>query len=305
MDIRHLRQVLAIHRTGGFVKAADELGVSQPALSRSIARLEDELRITLFDRSPSGAVLTPLGLSIIARAERLVTESQRLTRDIELMAAGQVGEVRIGVGPSLQTLLPQLGVALADRYPRLRISLNADSRRPLIEGLASGRLDLILLGEGFDTDDPDLVRREILPERMAAVARPDHPLVGRMSVSLDDFVRYPTISPFTTQVFAAMDARFAQRRTDPPPRYITNDLPTVLALMLRTPDCTYIGATHQVEPWLDEGCVSAIALQWDWRLKLSVVLTRAATHSPVISQCADVVAEVCRELLRPGAGRRD
>jgi DNA-binding transcriptional LysR family regulator len=72
MDVRHMRQVLAIHRHGSFVKAADEIGVAQPTLSKSISRLEDELGLRLFDRTGSGAKVTPMGALLVARAETII-----------------------------------------------------------------------------------------------------------------------------------------------------------------------------------------------------------------------------------------
>src|SRR6185312_15334785 len=97
-----MSQVVAIAQHGSFGKAAAELGISQPTLSKSIARLEDELRFKLFDRSGWRAQLTPLGAFVVERAERLVAQSQRFEREVDLFALGEFGEVRIGLGPVLR-----------------------------------------------------------------------------------------------------------------------------------------------------------------------------------------------------------
>ena len=129
MDVRHMRQVLAIHRHGSFVKAAEEVGVAQPTLSKSIARLEDELGLKLFDRSGVGAKVTPMGALLVQRAKSIIAEAERLSRDIELVAAGQIGEARIGIGPALRrTFLPRFVGTLAARHPALRLHLSVDSR---------------------------------------------------------------------------------------------------------------------------------------------------------------------------------
>ena len=75
LDIRDMRQILAITQYGSFAKAAEALGVAQPSLSKSIARLEDKLKVKLFDRSALGSALTPIGELIVERAARIVTES--------------------------------------------------------------------------------------------------------------------------------------------------------------------------------------------------------------------------------------
>lgn len=286
MDVRQMKQLLAVHTYGGFVRAAESLGISQPALSRSIARLEDQLHITLFERSRTGAIATPLGLALIERAQELVTGAQRLARDMELIASGQSGEVRIGIGPGMRETMPELMLALTAEYPRLRLSMNIDARRTLLRGLREGRLDMIMIGEEPGSNDPDLVHVRLFADRLLAVAHPDHPLVARDGVTLDEFVAHPTASPFTRQVFAALDPQLQHvRRSDPPPTYISNDIATLIALIIER-QVTYIGSERLLRPWLDEGTIRVIDLDWHGYMATNVVMTRAATHSPVIARCA-------------------
>ena len=85
-----MRQVASIARLGSFGKAAQELGISQPTLSKSIARLEDELRFKLFDRTGWRAQLTPMGEFIVERANRVILEARRFERDIDLFGLGEL-----------------------------------------------------------------------------------------------------------------------------------------------------------------------------------------------------------------------
>ena len=224
-----MRQILAIHKHRGFVRAAEELGISQPALSRSILRLEDELGSKLFDRSRLGAVATPLGLALIDRAGQIVTESGRLTRDLELIALGRSGEIRIGFGLSAITAMPNVANALVSRFPGLVISMISAPDRALAAELATMKLDLIVITDEDDFSSYQDAYLPIFSYRMLALARPDHPLVGRESVSLDEFVEYPTVGPFSAQVYSAMDHSLAARRhNDPAPSIITNNLGTAI-----------------------------------------------------------------------------
>ena len=84
MDIRSLQQVIAVRKHGSFAKAADALGVSQPNLSKSVARLEDQLRLKIFDRTAKGSVLTPIGELIVERADAVIAETRDLARDASL-----------------------------------------------------------------------------------------------------------------------------------------------------------------------------------------------------------------------------
>src|SRR5436190_24350877 len=124
MDIRHLRQILAIRDHGSFAKAAEALHVAQPALSKSMAKLEDELRLTIFTRTSTGSELTPMGEMIAERAERVMAATEDLTRDAALVAGGDAGAVRLGLGTLLKnTLLPQLLLKIVEAHPKLRLEL--------------------------------------------------------------------------------------------------------------------------------------------------------------------------------------
>ena len=124
MDIRHLRQILAIRDHGSFAKAAEALHIAQPALSKSMAKIEDELRLTIFTRTSTGSELTPMGEMIADRAERVMAATQNLARDAALVAGGDAGAVRLGVGTLLKdTLLPRLLLKIVEAHPRLRLQI--------------------------------------------------------------------------------------------------------------------------------------------------------------------------------------
>lgn len=291
-----MRQILAIQKHGGFVRAAEELGISQPALSRSVLRLEDELGAKLFDRSRSGAVATPLGLALIERAEHLVMESGRLIRDMELISLGRSGEIRIGIGLSAITAMPRIAVDLAERFPGLVISLITGSDRLLAADLALKKLDLVVITEAEKFNDQKGAYLPILNYRMLAIARPDHPLVKCETVSLDEFVAYPTVGPFNTQVFTALDPIHASRRhNEPAPAIITTNLETVKALILDH-GMTHIGIEYQFRPHLRAGLIKTIELAWTMEFTLGIAMTRAASHSPVVMQCASTIRDAIRDI---------
>lgn len=290
-----MRQILAIHKHSGFVRAADDLGISQPALSRSILRLEDELGAKLFDRSRAGAVATPLGLALIERAEHLVMESSRLTRDLELISQGRSGEIRIGIGGSTITAMPRVAADLAKRFPGLVISLITGSDRSLAADLALKKLDLIVITDAEKFEDQKGAYLPILTYRMLAVARPDHPLVQREQVSLDEFVTYPTVGPFNTQVFTALDqAHSSRRHNEPAPAIITTNLETVKTLILDR-GMTHVGIEFQFRPLLKASLIKAINLEWSMEFSLGIAMTRAASHSPVVMECASIIRDAIRD----------
>src|ERR1700752_4090959 len=99
MDLRHLRHATVLAQTGSFVRAAEELSITQPALSRSIRSLEEEVGVRLFERGRQGARPTREGKLLIERAEQVRLTLGGLRHDIDLLKKGHLGEVGFGLGP--------------------------------------------------------------------------------------------------------------------------------------------------------------------------------------------------------------
>jgi DNA-binding transcriptional LysR family regulator len=302
MDVRHMRQVLAIHRHGSFAKAAEELGIAQPTLSKSVARLEDELGLKLFDRSGSGAKVTPMGALIVGRAEKIIVEAERLARDVELVAAGQIGEVRVGFGPAMrEVILPRLTVALADRYPDLRLHMVVEQRRSLLHDLMAGRMDILIMAGGEDVDAVDVVQTELMRELIVAVAAPHHPLAGRGKVSIDEFAAWPNASPSAGAFFATPTLLgLADPSVDQTPAYVTNDFGAIRALV-DMGRATYVGAEHVLRADIRAGNFAVIDLDWRREVRTVAVMTRAARHSPILQAVVEQAQAICASIAEDGA----
>jgi len=165
--LRQLRYLDALARTGHFGHAADEVSVTQPALSMQIKELEEALGVPLVERLPRGARLTPDGVEIAARARRILED----VRDLEAVAQSRAGllagTLRLGVIPSVAPyLLPRLLATLSRQYPDLDLHINETQTARLVEMLLAGGLDLLLLALPIPTpgvatrplfDDPFLL----------------------------------------------------------------------------------------------------------------------------------------------------
>ena len=140
-----------VARTLNFTRAAEEVHIAQPPLSRQIANLEDEVGIKLFDRDPRGLRLTPAGVFFGARAEEIVDRIDRLKRETAALAADARQTFRIGVVPSLLYGRTRLGLAFIRRSrPNLEIDLTVHSPHELLEALRRGHVDLAV-GREFVT----------------------------------------------------------------------------------------------------------------------------------------------------------
>lgn len=301
MDVRHMRQILAIHRHGSFMKAAADLGVAQPTLSKSIARLEDELGLKLFDRTGSGAKLTPMGALVAERADRIVVEAERLERDVALVGVGELGQARIGVGAGLREIfLPAFAVDIATRYRSLRLHLQVESRDLLLLRLERGDCDLVFAVDGPDMQRPDLVRSEIFRDHTAIVAAPQHPLAGRRHIPIETFVQFPSATVTASTGFALPELlgldEAASRAAS---FFICNDYEASKRLALAGLATTMMPA-HTVQRELKSGAL--VELDLDWRLDLTIValMTRAASHAPILREIAERARLIGQSLVPAG-----
>ncbi|PPS70696.1 LysR family transcriptional regulator [Streptomyces sp. MH60] len=178
MDTRLLTTFTVLARTGGFTAAAAELHLAQSTVTVHIRTLEQDLGVRLFDRLPTGALLTDAGRRLLERAEEVLDAVARL-RAASDDAGAVSGRVVIGSPESLcASRLPGLVAALRTSHPEIDVHLYAAGTRESVEGLRSGRLDLALLLEE-ETDFPDVTSEPVGREPLVLVAAPGHPLAAR------------------------------------------------------------------------------------------------------------------------------
>ena len=184
---KDLVQFLAVADAGKIVSAADSLAITQPALSRAIARLEKRAGGRLFERMPDGVRLTGLGATAADRARRILREFDDAGEAIDAAVAGRAGRFRITAGPVwMQAVLVPAAAAFHERFPgielRLRIAAFADGLRLL----ADGESDLHCGGIDAGRPLPDFLRRErFLDMTEAIVADENHPLQAKRPALAD------------------------------------------------------------------------------------------------------------------------
>jgi DNA-binding transcriptional LysR family regulator len=178
VDTRLLQTFATLARTGSFTAAAAELHLAQSTVTVHIRALERELGTRLFDRLPTGALLTESGRRSLEGAEDVLDSVARLRAACE--GDGVVwGRVVVGTPESLcSTRLPGVIAALRTSHPEVDVHLYAAGTAECVEGLRSGRLDLALLLEE-EADFPDVTAEPIGREPITLVCAPSHPLATR------------------------------------------------------------------------------------------------------------------------------
>lgn len=177
MELRTLRYFQAVAEELSFSKAARRLRIAQPALSRAVRELEQELGGELFKRNKRVVKLTPAGLVLLRGADTVLGQCEDVVRRVQRTMRGQEGEVRLGfIGPPTQRFLAGLVKAFRARHPGVSVQLEERTPERVWEMVSKDRLDVGLTRPVTAGDKLGLKTRLIQKESMCAVLPKDHPL---------------------------------------------------------------------------------------------------------------------------------
>lgn len=186
MDLRQVRQFIAVVEHGNMIRAAAALHLSQPALSKSIRNLESELDVPLLRRHARGVSPTVYGDMLLKHAKLLRNETEKAVLAIRSLKAGHAGHLRLGVANFAVSLLPRVIVQLLDAKPGLSLEIVDGTYEELTAQVRDGSLDAVVAGFPPIHRADDLVHEPLVPGEVLLVCRPNHPLSTRKCVSLTD-----------------------------------------------------------------------------------------------------------------------
>jgi DNA-binding transcriptional LysR family regulator len=210
MTLVQLRHLIALADTGSFSRAAERVNLTQPALSRSIQSLEEELGAALFDRIGRRAELTPMGREILDRARLLVLDAQDLQERARATAQGRTGRLRVGMGSGPAALLATpLLLQVAATRPQWRVEVARGATELLAQRLRARTLDALVVDLRSLPVADDLhveLAREL---RGAFMVRPGHPLARRRVLHFEDVRAFPLAGiPLSAEVASALVALY-------------------------------------------------------------------------------------------------
>lgn len=173
MNLQELRYLVAVAELRHFGRAADACNVSQPTLSSQIRKLEDELGVTLLERTNKRVDITPVGSQILLHAQRALAEAGQIEAVARAAHDPLVGPLKLGVIPTLAPyLMPIILKPMRQSYPGLTIELWEDQTRSLIDGLRNHRLDAVLLAT--PSDAPEITDLLLFNEPLLAALPLNH-----------------------------------------------------------------------------------------------------------------------------------
>ena len=192
MTLTDLKYIVALAHEHHFGRAAEKCFVSQPTLSVAVKKLEEELGVILFERSPQEVRVTPIGERVVAQAEKVLAETAQLA---EIAAAGKnplAGPLRLGViytiGP---WLLPKLVPLLRERAPEMPLLLEENYTHRLIERLKSTELDVAVLA--LPVEEPGLVAQPVYDELFRVLVPVEHAWSKEKAIKPDRLLDQPLL----------------------------------------------------------------------------------------------------------------
>lgn len=261
---------------------ARTIGLSQPAVSAAIGKLEGSLRQPLFLRTARGMTPTELGVRWIMRFDRALAELNHIASDVSALKGTLEGLVTVGALPLARTLmLPTAIAALLKRYPRLQVRSLESPYEELCRGLLSGRVDFIL-GALRPAVDKELVTELLFGEPIVLICRSGHPLVGKQNLTFEDIGTFPwVLSRAGTPLRDSLDAFFVRSGQTPPrPAVETGDLALLRGMLLQSDMLTTLSA-QQLYYEIDAGNLTVLPFVMEgMQRKIGVTTRSGARLSP-------------------------
>lgn len=245
IDPAKLRHFVAVLDAGAFATAAQHIGVTQPAISKSIRAIEDRLGVSLFERGRAGARPTPPALVLAPYARTILAEYA--LAEAELRAAAKADGHALAIGASLslaQSLLPGAIFRFGQRWPEVAMSVDVGLSAPLFARLLDGDLDLVISAPepGFPIDER-IDRTFLLEEHDALVVGSDHPLLMRKTITLADLLAFPWIVPRRSARIERIHAVFAAAGLPSPSQMVRAESSELArGLLMTAPFICLIGA---------------------------------------------------------------
>lgn len=312
LNLRHLEHIDAVVRAGSLSAASESLGISAPALSKSIRSLENHLGTALFNRSGRVLTLTRFGREFTAEARRMLSLADHLESRAIAVASGDAGEIRIGTGPMAhQVMLPIALSCLSPDETRFRIDVTDAPWPELAEGLLDCTYDFVVA----DPDDlsqhtayANFEVQPVAPMDLPLLVRPENPLATRSPLNMLDLVGARWVTPRIPDHYrerildlaeasgiSRADARAHVSRI---PHIRIEDFNACLQIASKRDYVT--GALRVLaQPYIDAGLLVPLQTPFMFTTQTAIISHKDRTRTRGAERLMQAVADAARELVDP------
>jgi len=295
METRKLHHAVTLGRLLNFTRAAEQLNLTQSALSRSIQSLEAECGLKLFDRGRGAVALTQAGREFVRHAEVLLRSEVALSNFAQHASKGQGGHIALGVTPFVAHVL--LAPVLSTRIgqPQFQADVKVGSTRQLLRHLSQEDIDLAI-GSDLIEGNPAFSFVTLARFLSAMIVRRGHPLTRLDHVTDKDTEEYPLLRPTSLSSDEVLPALAGQPRPGSPA--VTIEDYGVLEQIVRMSDAIWVTSPIAARRGIDSGDLVQIQLDWIAQTNISIVAyslsqrTLSPLANSILEQFKSVGAEI-------------
>lgn len=297
LKLRHLRLLVVLDQLRNVGKVAEHLRVTQPAVSKALAEIEQAVGLRLFDRSARGTVPTPYGESVVRFARSVLADFERTREELASMASGARGRARVGaMVVATPVLLARAVAALKARSPRTTILIDEGDLAALMPKLRVGELDFIVGRLEPAHAAIDVQMEPLYEEPMVLVARPDHALLRKRRIGWRALADKPwVVPPPWASSRRKLEQIFVRERLEPPADLV--EAVSFLATISLVRERGAIGffAQSVARHFQAEGLVRILPIRFDEPVPpVGLIALRERRHPP----SADMLMECLRTAAR-------
>jgi DNA-binding transcriptional LysR family regulator len=284
MDMRQIRHFIAVVEHGNMLRAADGIHLSQPALTKSIKNLEEELGVQLLTRGPRGVTPTIYGEVLLRHARLLRNEGERAVAEIRALKAGHAGHLRLGVANFSISFLPRVMAQLLTTMPGLSFDVVDGTYDGLTTLVREGALDAVASGFPMVHRAEDLVHEELVAGEFLLVCRPDHPLVAHKQKSMQTLAEQRwMVANRPRQIVEVLELTFRTAGVPPPKPVIQSGSMSFLKAVLLEGEFVTVLPRGVVAQELEAGAIVAVPFMDRTFPTVEGIIYRAeAVHPPAL-----------------------
>ena len=299
MDLRDVEYFAVIAQHGHLGRAAEALGLGQPALSISLRRLEKAAGAKLVKRTPKGVELTAVGSAVLAHVQRLRLAREDLVREVSDLARGQAGHLRVGTNPAIaNSRLPDACSTLLKDAPKATLHVSiAASTRALLQELRRGELDIVVNVSNATREG--IAREPLWEDEFVVYASVRHRLAKRTRVVLADLVQERWASTAASGVLAwnSLQRTFEERGLPPPQLTVLSDSPVLNRRMVHSLGLLGIASRLSVALDADKLALKVIPVRdMRWVRPVAIMYRKDGYLSPLAKRFIEILKTIAQAI---------
>lgn len=287
IDPRDLRNLVAVFEHRHFGKAAKDAGLSQPAITKSIQRLEREFGFALFDRSRSHVGPTKACETVVSTAKAVLAGLKGLDQTVRMISGLEAGSLAVGVGPAMsESYVTQAVGSLAQDHPGIQVDVRVDHWKQLSEWIISGEIEVLVADLADLAEDERFEVTPLPPQEFTWFCRSCHPLAGKAKVSRTDLLQYPLATPrmppWAIEWFHAVLSEEERSKGSVPLPTIRCESYSTLKRIVLDSNCVSVALSATIQPEVEYGLLSELAVDAvTLKTHAGIVQPRGRTPSPL------------------------